>query len=62
MTKRNIAILVCLFIIKSIAAQNQHIVDSLTTIINLQKLDTNQVNALAYLADEQTQLNMHRKD
>jgi len=61
MTKRNIAILICLFIIKSIVAQNQHIVDSLTTIINLQKLDTNQVNALAYLADEQTQFDSRIK-
>ncbi|MEP0131835.1 MAG: ATP-binding protein [Eudoraea sp.] len=56
MTKSKIAISLCLFIINTIVAQNQPIVDSLKTIINLQKQDTIQVNALAYLAYEQTQL------
>ena len=55
MTKSKIAIPLCLFIINTIVAQNQPIVDSLKTIINLQKQDTIQVNALAYLANEQTQ-------
>ncbi|MGB5479868.1 MAG: hypothetical protein WBM91_02220, partial [Eudoraea sp.] len=55
MTKSKIAIALCLFIITTIVAQNQSIVDSLKTIINLQKQDTIQVNALAYLAYEQKQ-------
>ena len=55
MTKSKIVLLICLFIIKTIAAQNQPIVDSLKTIINLQKQDTNRVNAFAHLAYEQTQ-------
>ena len=55
MTKSKIAIALCLFIITTIVAQNQSIADSLKTIINLQKQDTIQVNALAYLAYEQKQ-------
>ena len=50
MTKRKIAIALCVFIINTIAAQNQPIADSLKTIINLQKQDTIQVNALVYLS------------
>ncbi len=56
MTKSKIAISLCLFIINTIVAQNQHIVDSLKTIINLQKQDTIQVNALVYLSRQQTQI------
>ena len=56
MTKRKIAIALCVFIINTIAAQNQPIADSLKTIINLQKQDTIQVNALVYLSRQQTQV------
>ena len=56
MTKRKIAIALCVFIINTIAAQNQSIADSLKTIINLQKQDTIQVNALVYLSRQQTQV------
>ncbi len=56
MTKSKLAIPLCLFIINTIVAQNEPIVDSLTTIINLQKQDTIQVNALVYLSRQQTQV------
>jgi len=56
MTKSKIAILLCLFIINTLAAQNQPIADSLKTIINLQKQDTTEVNALVYLSRQQTQV------
>jgi len=56
MTKSKIAIALCLFIINTIVAQNQPIVDSLKTIINLQKQDTTEVNALVYLSIQQTQV------
>jgi len=56
MTKSKIAILLCLFITNSIAAQNQPISDSLKTIINLNKQDSTEVNALVNLSREQTQV------
>jgi signal transduction histidine kinase/lipopolysaccharide biosynthesis regulator YciM len=56
MTKSKIAILLCLFIINTIAAQNQPAADSLKTIISLQKQDTTEVNALVYLSRQQTQV------
>ena len=56
MTKSKIAILLCLFIINTIAAQYQPVADSLKTIINLQKQDTTEVNALVYLSRQQTQV------
>ena len=56
MTKSKIAILLCLFIINTMASQNQHVADSLKTIINLQKQDTTEVNALVNLSREQTQV------
>ena len=54
--KRKIAIVLSLFIINSIAAQDQSIADSLKTIINLQKQDTVHVNALVFLSRQQTQV------
>ena len=56
MTKSKIAKLLCLFIINTIAAQNQPIADSLKTIINLHKQDTLEVNALVNLSRQQTQV------
>ncbi|MGB5667836.1 MAG: histidine kinase dimerization/phospho-acceptor domain-containing protein, partial [Maribacter sp.] len=56
MTKSKIAILLCLFITNSIAAQNQPISDSLKTIINLNKQDSTEVNVLVNLSREQTQV------
>ncbi len=53
--KSKILILLLLFSINTITAQEQNIRDSLKAIINLQKNDTAEVNALVHLSNQQTQ-------